>query len=59
MADEGPGSIAGSKLPETEGLIPGRGESVGTVRRDDLCIQLVISRSPSQTFHTQSETIWE
>jgi hypothetical protein len=36
MADEGTGGVAGSKLPETEGLIPGRGESVGAVRRDDL-----------------------
>jgi hypothetical protein len=36
VADEGTGGVAGSKLPETEGLIPGRGESVGAVRRDDL-----------------------
>jgi hypothetical protein len=36
VTDEGTGGIAGSKLPETEGLVPGRGESVGAVRRDYL-----------------------
>ena len=58
MADEGTGGVASSKLPETEGLIPGRGESVGTVRRDDL-YSIRDKSQPESDIHTQSETIWE
>ncbi len=36
VADEGTGSCAGREFPETEGLVPGGGESVGTVGGDDL-----------------------
>jgi hypothetical protein len=58
VADEGTGGVAGSKLPETERLIPGRGESVGTVRRDDL-YSIRDKSQPEKDVHTQSETIWE
>ena len=34
MADEAAGGLAGGKLPEAEGLVPGRGQSVGTVGGD-------------------------
>jgi hypothetical protein len=60
VADECPSGVAGSKLPETEGLVPGRGESVGTVRRDDLDAISDMSAAPQvRDIHTQSETIWE
>ena len=35
VADEPAGGLAAGEFPETEGLVPGRGEGVGTVRRDD------------------------
>ena len=50
MADEGTSGVAGSKLPQTEGLVPGRGESVGTVRRDDLHSISGKWQPPSKTF---------
>jgi hypothetical protein len=34
VADETAGGLAGGKLPEAEGLVPGRGQSVGTVGGD-------------------------
>jgi hypothetical protein len=58
VADEGTSGVAGSKLPEPEGLVPGRGESVCTVRRDDL-YSISGKWQPKQDVHTQSETIWE
>jgi hypothetical protein len=39
VANEATGRHTGGELPETEGLVPGRGESVGTVGGDDLCTQ--------------------
>ena len=36
VADEAAGGLAGRELPEAEGLVPGGGKSVGTVRGDDL-----------------------
>ncbi len=36
MADKGAGGVASGKLPETESLVPGGGESIGAVRGDDL-----------------------
>ena len=36
MADEAAGGDTSGELPEAEGLVPGRGEGVGAVRRDDL-----------------------
>ena len=36
VADEGSGGVAGSKLPESESLVPGGGKSVGAVGGDDL-----------------------
>ena len=36
MADEAAGCHTSCKLPQTKGLVPGGGESVGTVGRDDL-----------------------
>jgi hypothetical protein len=37
VADKAAGGHTGGQLPETEGLVPGRRESVCTVRGDDLC----------------------
>lgn len=34
VADEAAGGLAGGELPEAEGLVPGRGQSVGAVGRD-------------------------
>ncbi len=36
VADKGAGGVAGSELPQAEGLVPGGGQSVGTVRGDHL-----------------------
>lgn len=36
VANEGTGGVSAGKLPEAEGLVPGSGQSVGTVRGDDL-----------------------
>jgi hypothetical protein len=36
MANKASGGGAGGKLPEAEGLVPGSGESIGAVRRDNL-----------------------
>ena len=36
VADEAAGRHAGSEFPQPEGLVPGGGESIGTVGRDDL-----------------------
>lgn len=36
VADKGAGGLAGGELPEAEGLIPRRGERIGTVGGDDL-----------------------
>lgn len=36
VSDKSAGGGTGGKLPEAESLVPGGGESVGTVRRDDL-----------------------
>ena len=43
VADEAAGGLAGGKLPEAEGLVPGGGEGVGAVRRDDLCSNCQLS----------------
>ena len=50
MANKATSGSTGRELPETEGLVPGGRESVGTVRRDDLSLSmnnptLVASRS--------------
>lgn len=37
VADEAAGGDTGGELPEAESLVPGRGESVGTVGGDNLC----------------------
>jgi hypothetical protein len=37
VADETAGGDTGGQLPQTEGLVPGRGQGVGAVRGDDLC----------------------
>ena len=36
VSDETAGGLAGGELPEAEGLVTGRGQSVGTVRGDNL-----------------------
>lgn len=36
VANEGTGGVSAGKLPQAEGLVPGSGQSVGTVRGDDL-----------------------
>lgn len=36
MAHESTGGGAGGELPEPECLVPGSGESIGAIRRDDL-----------------------
>lgn len=36
VANEGAGGVTAGELPETEGLVPRGGESVGTVRGDHL-----------------------
>ena len=36
VANEAAGGGAGGELPEAEGLVPGRGESVGTIGGDNL-----------------------
>lgn len=36
VANEGTGGNTGGELPKTEGLVPGAGQSVGTIRRDHL-----------------------
>jgi hypothetical protein len=66
VADESAGGHTGGQLPQTEGLVPGRGERVGAVRGDDL-LSLSAHRflRPSQPLRavvrvrTQSETMWE
>lgn len=69
VANEAPGGGTGGELPQAEGLVPGRRESVGTVRGDDL--QRSISPLFASLLHTrilmfgaavartQSETMWE
>lgn len=36
VADEAAGGLTGGELPQTESLVPGGGEGVGTVGRNDL-----------------------
>lgn len=36
VADEGTGGVTAGQLPQTEGLVPRRGQSVGTVGGDHL-----------------------
>lgn len=36
VADEASGGGTGGKLPKAQGLVPRSGESIGTVRRDNL-----------------------
>lgn len=36
VADEAAGGHTGGELPQTEGLIPGRGEGIGAIGRDNL-----------------------
>jgi hypothetical protein len=36
VANEGTSGLAGSELPQAEGLVPGGGQSIGTVGGDDL-----------------------
>lgn len=36
VADEGAGGVSGGELPQTQSLVPRSGQSVGTVRGDDL-----------------------
>lgn len=38
MTDEAAGCSTSSEFPEAEGLVPGSGESIGAVGRDDLQI---------------------
>ena len=68
VADKASGGDTGGELPETEGLVPGRGEGVGAVGRDDL--YAIVSSKPqflgyvipiwlSRSLRTQSETMWE
>ena len=45
VADEAAGGDTSGELPEAEGLVPGRGEGVGAVRRDDLCSNCQLSFS--------------
>ena len=35
MADEGSSGVAGGQLPQSESLVPGRGERISTVGGDD------------------------
>ena len=71
VANEGASGVAASKLPQAEGLVPRGGQSVGTVRGDDLH-KPEVSQSSLQFIpkynnnglckwygHTQSETMWE
>ena len=39
VANEAAGGVAGGELPKAEGLVPGRGEGVGTIGRDNLFMQ--------------------
>ena len=43
VANEAAGGRAGRELPQAEGLVPGRGESVCAVRGDDLCLRISTS----------------
>jgi hypothetical protein len=43
VADEAAGGDTSGELPETEGLVPGRGEGVGAVGRDNLCSNCQLS----------------
>lgn len=45
VANEGAGGNTGGEFPETEGLVPGAGKSIGTVRGDHLIVKAV-STSP-------------
>lgn len=45
MADKGAGGVASGKLPKSESLVPGRGESVGAVRGDNLVLLVEVDRS--------------
>lgn len=70
VTDEPAGGGAGGELPQAEGLVPGSGEGIGTVRRDHLPRQSaqlnssiflnpVIQEPAMQAKRTQSETMWE
>lgn len=45
VADKSAGGVAGGEFPQTESLVPGAGESVGTVRGDDLLCESPISHA--------------
>ena len=42
MADEATGGFAGVEIPETEGLVPGSGEGVLAIGRDDDVLDKVV-----------------
>jgi hypothetical protein len=46
VADEATGGFASVEIPETEGLVPGCGKSVLTVRRDDNVLHEVVVSLP-------------
>lgn len=43
VADESAGGVSGSQFPQTEGLIPRAGESIGTIRGDDLLFDIILA----------------
>ena len=47
VADKGAGGVTGGQLPETERLVPGGGQSVGTVGGDHLYAQKKTSGQPN------------
>ena len=48
VADKSTGGLARRELPQPQGLVPGAGKSIGTVRRDDLHFR----RFPGQPIHS-------
>jgi hypothetical protein len=56
VADEAAGGGAGGELPQAEGLVPRRGEGVGTVGGDDLrSSQRPVHLVASRGFH---DSVW-
>lgn len=50
VADKAAGSGAGGELPETESLVPGSGEGVGTIGRDHLYKSQLVSVPPREKY---------
>lgn len=57
VADKGAGGVASGQFPQTESLVPGAGESIGTVGGDDLLCKSPISHAHASNFPPSTKSL--